>query len=217
MFPSPCSGLVPVASSGFGQNSVRSGNMSGSIGVDAVIAGRCIGLGSRIDIVLCKCARLLARLLRARRHVVSGCRKAMRNAHVLRINRSAQTPRRLCPCCMTHERSPSLRMNPGPVPTGWRPLWVLTRHTAGCWPGHWLPLLAGLTPVTTGTLNTLLGNLVPNCDAPRVRKNTCVNIQGVACNTFRLQPGLNRHGLRSFPKDSAVFPGCACARRAVIA
>ena len=53
MFPSPCSGLVPVASRGFGQASVWSGNMCGSIRADAVIADRCIGPGSRVDIVLC--------------------------------------------------------------------------------------------------------------------------------------------------------------------
>lgn len=64
----------------------------------------------------------LARLLRTWCHVVSGERKVMRNAHVLPINRSAQTPRRLCRRSMTSERSPSLCMNAGSVPTGWRPL-----------------------------------------------------------------------------------------------
>ena len=94
---------------------------------------------------------------------------------------------------------------------------LLTRHTARCWACHPMPRLLRSAPEQSGTLFMVLGNPIPNCDAPRVRKNTCVNIQGFACNTSGLQPGLNRHGLRSFPKDSAVFPGCACARRAVIA
>ncbi len=219
MFPSPCSGLVPVASRGFGQTSVRAERQHGTGAFASTRwAPADASAWAAASTSLCaRCARLLARLLRTRRHVVSGDRAVMRNAHVLRINRSAQTPRRLCRRRMTCERSPSLWMNAGSVPTGWRPLWVFTRHTAGCWPGHWLPWLAGLALAATGTLNTRLGNPAPNCDAPRVRKNTCVDIQGLACNTSVLHAGFNHHGLRSFPKGSAFFPGCACARRAMAA
>ncbi len=52
-----------------------------------------------------------------------------------------------------------------------------------------------------------LGNLAPNCDASRVRKKTCAELQGVACITSGLQPGLNRHGLWPFPKDAAFSQG----------
>ncbi len=67
-----------------------------------MIASRCIGPGSRIDIVLCEVCKTPSLVCFAPGgHVVSGDRKVMRNAHVLRINRSAQTPRWLCRRCMT--------------------------------------------------------------------------------------------------------------------
>lgn len=130
MFPSPCSGLVPVASSGFGQASVWSGNWCGGIRVDAVIAGRCIAPGNRIDIVLCEVLRTPSLVCFAPGgHVVSSDGKAMRNAHVLRMNRSAQTPRRLCRRSMTSERSSSLRLNAGPGSDGLAPVKDFTRHS----------------------------------------------------------------------------------------
>ena len=49
---------------------------------------------------------------------------------------------------------------------------MFTRHTAGCWPWHWMPWLAGLAPATTGTLKTLLENLIPNWDRPVFGNNT---------------------------------------------
>ena len=42
---------------------------------------------------------------------------------------------------------------------------------------------------------------------PVFGKNTCVEIQGLVCVTSRLQQGLNRQGVRSFPKDSAFSQG----------
>ena len=62
-----------------------------------------------------------------------------------------------------------------------------------------------------------LGNLVAICDAPVFGKNTGSDIQGVASNTFVLHARFNWQELRSFPKDSVFFPGCACARGAMIA
>ncbi len=105
----------------------------GSNRVDAVIAGRCIGPGSRIERRAVRSVQdSLARLLRTRRHVVSGDRKVMRNAHVLRINHSAQTPRRLCCRSMTSERSPSLRMNAGPGSDGLAPVKDITPAAVDC-------------------------------------------------------------------------------------
>ena len=54
MFPSPCSGLAPVASRDFGQPSVWSGNMSERIRADAVTNNRNIVPGIGLDIVLCE-------------------------------------------------------------------------------------------------------------------------------------------------------------------
>lgn len=85
----------------------------------------------------------------------------------------------------------------------------LTRHASRCRPGQTAPRLPSRAPAASGMLFMGLGNLTPTCDASVFGKNTCVDIQGFAWTTSGLQPGLNRHGPRSFPKDAAVFPGCA--------
>ena len=132
MFPSPCSGFVPVASRGSGQPSVWSGNMSGSIRADAVTTDRNIVPGSGIDIVLCEVCNTPSLASRLASCCLWRAEGDAERAHGSRTNRPAQTARRRCPRCMTCKRSPSLWMNAEPVPTGWRPLRVLTRHASRC-------------------------------------------------------------------------------------
>ena len=53
----------------------------------------------------------------------------------------------------------------------------------------------------------VLGNPIPNWDPAVFGRNTCPDIQGLACKTSVLRSGFNRRGLRSFPKDSVFSQG----------
>ena len=62
-----------------------------------------------------------------------------------------------------------------------------------------------------------LGKTAPDWYHRRVYfKHSLGNSRGWRVRSV-LQAGFNRHRRRSSPKDSAFFPGCACARRGMIA
>ena len=192
--------------------------MCGTIRADAVIADRCIGPGSRVDIVLCEgCSTPLPACFAPGVMLPPPPEDDAERAHGSRAGCPAQNATAALPSLHDLRTFTIIVDERRSGSDGLAPVKVLTRHASRCRAGQRAPRLPSRAPVASGTLYMGLGNTVTICDAPVFGKNTCVDIQGVGWTTFRLQPGHDRHGPRSFPKDSVFFPGCACARGAMIA
>ena len=197
MFPSRCSGFVPVASRGFGQPSVWSGNMCRCLSADAVTSDRNTITPSTAA-------------------VSASCRAKCATLPYPHGWWAVSLKRRGGSVCRASSATfPDIVAVRQVLMDGLTAVKDLTRHTAGCWPCRTAHRLSSRAPEPSGTLYMGLGNLAPNCDArPVFGKNTCVDIQGLACITCRLHPGLYSHGLRSFPKGSAFSQG-ACVDRSM--
>ena len=118
MFPSPCSGLVPVASRGVDEPSVWNVNVCGRLHADAMTTDRNIIYGNGLGIVLCEVCNTPSLVCFASvscylRRPEGDAKQLMDRGPVV----SLKTPRRLCPRSMTCERSPSSWLNAEPVPT----------------------------------------------------------------------------------------------------